>query len=485
MQIFSILAIYIFAASASPAVRSHPRKPLDHDSTLIQHHEPHAAGYTWRRRMYSRKRDYPPPNLPALKILDDGNRYGNVIIVNNCEEQLYLHSVGAWYVNGTSGDDDTTILAPNATHSEPYRVTCFDKKNGNWDCEAQNKLGGQGVSIKLSRNDKDWSNVAQIEYALGMNPENGDHFKRLYYDISFLDCGAPEDIFIKDSTAKTEQNQKKLDQCPGYKGGVSVMFDGDSNGTNCMPIWCDSDMQCPMVYMWDRTRPKEASFQCEREYRANMRVELCANRGQNRVDDRTIFDSYTATAAHEVISAFKSATRWGPNSAAEPTPAPNTETNVITTVTTTTITVTVTGSTPSSQTSNPTTTQSIRTLTATNTTTIMKPSSHADSTVLSSMADFTWPKSSSNSPSTSTESPPGTPSSQASQLKARSPPDYSVAPAPAPSASKPPSSSRSQNLVTTTPASGRKSSTKVITVNLSPTPLPTSETTLYTTVSAL
>lgn len=247
---------------------------------------------------------------------DEGARLGNVKIVNNCGETLYMMSVGSRELGGNSGghhapkDWEIITLAPDSLYTEPYRTVCFTHPSNAY-CADEDKLGGQGVSIKIAASNDNWSDVTQIEYNLVKNTDGRDDFYRLNYDISLLDCGRP-DWDATDATATNAEHQLKLEKCPGYRGGISVNFDSDPSHENCMPLQCDGKQRCPQMYLWDRTRGGEASVDCSREYRGDMRVELCADRGKNAPKDRAAFSSYTVTAVHELVQALKTAGSYAP-----------------------------------------------------------------------------------------------------------------------------------------------------------------------------
>lgn len=84
---------------------------------------------------------------------------------------------------------------------------------------------------------------------------------------------------VTDFDATADMVAKKRDSCPGYDGGVAVTFSGDEKGDICPPIYCDGKSKCFMIYTFDRTRPQESSFTCEKEYRGDLRLDLCAENG--------------------------------------------------------------------------------------------------------------------------------------------------------------------------------------------------------------
>lgn len=127
------------------------------------------------------------------------------------------------------------------------------------------------------------TNSTQIEYALYRDPHTPDTFKRLYYDVSLLDCAAPELLHpganVTDFAATPDWHAEKVRLCPGYEEGVAVSFAGDKSGETCPPVYCDGREKCFFIYTWDRTRKVESSFTCAREYRGDVRVDLCVGKG--------------------------------------------------------------------------------------------------------------------------------------------------------------------------------------------------------------
>jgi hypothetical protein len=229
------------------------------------------------------------PSLPTPWLSDNGTSYGNVTIINNCDYLLNVASVGARLLNGNinaTGTKEDEVLYPipaGTNYSESYRITCptpVNKTKGY--CWSMDKLYGQGVALKISKNATIQSDIFQFEYALIKNPNTTDTFQRLEYDVSLLDCGNP----LKDPSAygnktdlidisATEADYRvKVARCPGFKGGISVGFPADKGGL-CPRITCDGKGKCVDVYNFDRTREKEPSKHCEGEYVGDTVVALC------------------------------------------------------------------------------------------------------------------------------------------------------------------------------------------------------------------
>jgi hypothetical protein len=138
------------------------------------------------------------PSLPTPWLSDNGTSYGNVTIINNCDYLLNVASVGARLLNGNinaTGTKEDEVLYPipaGTNYSESYRITCptpVNKTKGY--CWSMDKLYGQGVALKISKNATIQSDIFQFEYALIKNPNTTDTFQRLEYDVSLLDCGNP------------------------------------------------------------------------------------------------------------------------------------------------------------------------------------------------------------------------------------------------------------------------------------------------------
>lgn len=219
-------------------------------------------------------------------VPEEGGKYGNVVLRNNCKNKLYLWSVGAWPLHGPRTndswnayeDDLMQIMNPNETHTEPFRITCpptGDITTGY--CLDHDKLRGQGVSIKVSNNAR-ITDILQLEYALVQNPLQNATYPQLTYDVSLLDCADPGlDSSTTDATATTADQQDKVTTCPGYQNGLSVTFDPDPGAHVCKPIYCTGNESpvCTQIYNFDRTRKEEATMMCTNKYEGNMILDLC------------------------------------------------------------------------------------------------------------------------------------------------------------------------------------------------------------------
>jgi hypothetical protein len=239
---------------------------------------------------------------------DNGSAYGFLQIINNCNYQVNAFSVGAHHLLGprdptkgfgTAGDEEKHTIPPGEMYTEPFRMTCPLPKG--WDpklksaatnatgyqvlinplptepnnlyCIAEDKLAGQGISVKIAKTDLPSGDILQLEYAIVMDPNRGDTFQRMNYDVSLLNCAARDNI--TDFSATTADHDEKIALCPGYDGGLSLTFDNDTQTENCPPTYCDGKDKCLMAYMWDKTRQGESSLGCEREYFGNMTLNLC------------------------------------------------------------------------------------------------------------------------------------------------------------------------------------------------------------------
>ncbi|KAL5436171.1 hypothetical protein PMIN06_006085 [Paraphaeosphaeria minitans] len=254
----------------------------------------------------------PAPKSGNLTTPDDGWKHGNVIIYNWCAYDVYFVSVGAHYLGGYRNGSATGWGTPEDAiyhaipsgkyYTEPFRASAGCSYTGAPPyCLLEDKLAGQAVSIKIARsNDTADQNITQLEYALYQNPSTQDTFKRLYYDVSLLDCGAP-DVAVTDFNATEAMFARKVKLCPGYAGGVAVTFSADEGGEVCPPVYCDGQSRCFMVYTFDRTRRQESSFTCDKEYRGDLRLDLCVEDGGEGVPGIAgKFSSWAQTATHEV-----------------------------------------------------------------------------------------------------------------------------------------------------------------------------------------
>ena len=277
-----------------------------------------------------------PPASPSQNqsfgwVEEFGQTYGNAIIRNHCNEALYVASVGGWPLGGlrvegqgwsTPQDQVIHTIAAKGEYVEPYRTTCAKETNlENEYCSSEDKVAGQGISLKISANSTGTGDIVQFEYALIKNPKapsGGDMFYRLEYDFSMIDCaipgvyadeyhinvatasatmtGAPvlsgsgtanaatheplRDIAdLTDVSATSSDHQVKVKKCAGYQGGISVTFPNDTTGKKCPPINCDGKNKCMDIYMFDKSRKDEPSKRCEEEYKGDMVLDLCVAMG--------------------------------------------------------------------------------------------------------------------------------------------------------------------------------------------------------------
>lgn len=220
--------------------------------------------------------------LPAPHPSDRGPRYGNVIITNSCNYDLYVRSVGSWPRSSVQ-DEIEFILRQGHTHTEPYREICLKPRHHLAMipppvCAELDKIEGEGTVFKISKNKvgDGPESIFQLEYSFIQNVERGDDFPRLDYDISLLDCGPRYDISEREVASNLSYTRGKVEGCPGYDGGFALWFD---NTTLCRPIYCDGEKYCDAVYNYQRTAEGEDSFACDHEYRGNMYLELCIGHG--------------------------------------------------------------------------------------------------------------------------------------------------------------------------------------------------------------
>lgn len=207
---------------------------------------------------------------------DPGAEYGSVNIMNDCDYDIYAKSSGAWPEDHNQ-DEVEFIIPSHGNHREPYREVIY-KGNGGTD-PITKKTKGQGISIKMTRlpEKKYDTNILQLEYSLIDNPERPQRFRRLEYDVSLLNCAVPpegpfENMTDKWSSTALEWNQRKIDGCPGYTGGLAL-WTGDLS--SCRPIYCDGVNYCDGIYNYDTTRAGEMSLSCNKEYQGDLSGAVC------------------------------------------------------------------------------------------------------------------------------------------------------------------------------------------------------------------
>lgn len=252
---------------------------------------------------------------------DQGSTFGNATIVNHCKKSLYLSSVGSHKLGGfrdvknqstswgTAPEQIIHHIPAGEAYTEFFRTVCAIYLNSTIPqyCWPEDKLGGQGISMKISADEHNLTDIIQFEYALIQNPARGDTYRRLDYDVSLLDCGNPavyteaykvyipasstsgapaatsvahpegyRDVFqLTDVKATSEDHALKIKYCPGYEGGLNVTFSNAPNST-CPHLICDGKQVCKDIYTFDRTREGEATKACNEEYHGDMILHLCA-----------------------------------------------------------------------------------------------------------------------------------------------------------------------------------------------------------------
>jgi hypothetical protein len=225
--------------------------------------------------------EYGPVNTP-----DEGYKWGNATIVNQCSVAVNINTIGGFRLNGQRTDkqgyatpEEQVVypIAPGGNYSEAFRstwVSSNDTTRG-WNPDTD-KLWGQGIAIKLSWADHPHDkNITQFEYALTYNAKAQRQHPLLWYDVSLLDCGTPASGDRTDFTATDADYQVKTEQCPGYQGGLTVTFEPyEGLDSTCPEIACEGE--CHDIYNFDRTRESEPTKQCESEFKGNMILHLCA-----------------------------------------------------------------------------------------------------------------------------------------------------------------------------------------------------------------
>ncbi|ORY11803.1 hypothetical protein BCR34DRAFT_587643 [Clohesyomyces aquaticus] len=175
------------------------------------------------------------PPYPKRNVTDDpGGAYGNVVIINSCDYDVWGNSVGAWR-NDTNTTPPTFQIDAKTQYTEPYRITCMEKdvRDGKKYCDQLHKLPGEGISIKLAKKEEDLNQnkITQLEYNLDLNPERHDTFARLNYDVSLLDCARRDEV--KDIQVGGADYQEKISGCPGYQGGLRCGLKTRTNVNQC------------------------------------------------------------------------------------------------------------------------------------------------------------------------------------------------------------------------------------------------------------
>ncbi|KAF2652292.1 hypothetical protein K491DRAFT_719051 [Lophiostoma macrostomum CBS 122681] len=239
--------------------------------------------------------------------MDRGAQYGNVVIVNNCDHDLYLFSLGAWakeksapglntLVDGMNPEGIIHTLPAHGEYKEPYREICPKSSTvdaGNDLCVSLTKEIGNGASLKISKVQAP-TNVTQVEYSLIQ--ETGD-FPRLDFDVSLLDCAKPENEILQTfRLLDQELVDKKFAGCPGYEKGLAVWFDEHAK---CRHIYCDSQKYCDAIYLYDRTRQGEMSLNCLEEYRGDFHIDLCVENGASHKAVVERYNEWVSTASSE------------------------------------------------------------------------------------------------------------------------------------------------------------------------------------------
>lgn len=217
---------------------------------------------------------------------DSGSIHGRVLIANWCDYPVRISSVGAYKKGGdpagkpTIPDPAPAKLEPQQNWTEDFRESCGLPDGAfNRYCPDMDKISGEGVAIKIfngSAGEESNKNISQLEYALVQDPKRGDTFKRLNYDISLLDCAIPPNHIyaqVNDFHA-AGWNRKKVAQCPGYQGGLAVLFTNTTE-QNCPPIRCNGSEVCLEMYNLDKTRKDEPSLACNAEFYGTMAFHMC------------------------------------------------------------------------------------------------------------------------------------------------------------------------------------------------------------------
>jgi hypothetical protein len=211
---------------------------------------------------------YETPNWSwEPKYADIGKEYGNATIISQCEDVIYAWTVGAHRLGGirdkTTGFgslEDTVMytIGPGENYTEYLHITPLAANSCKGYAYDWDKQYGHGVSIKSSYTQEPAGNVSQFEYALSNNSQNDHTYYEIYYDASYIDCGALLNVATTDFTATDADYAAKVRWCPGYQGGVSITFESDVVDTGvCEEVYCENE--CRDVYMFDRSREMKPS----------------------------------------------------------------------------------------------------------------------------------------------------------------------------------------------------------------------------------
>jgi hypothetical protein len=209
-----------------------------------------------------------------------------VIITNWCQYDIYYTIAGPWKVTeeGAKNRQVTLIEANGGVVQQKYFISCPLPLGCNGCkpaiCKTTGQLAGAGVSIKFMDETQNVSNMLQLEYTLISNPNRGDDFLRLDYDISLLDCARIDNVTDAMAMKSKQLNNHKVSGCPGYQNGLALWYD---DSTICRPVYCDGLSYCDGIYNYDRTRIGEMSLACDQPYDGDMHFELCVGNGDGYV----------------------------------------------------------------------------------------------------------------------------------------------------------------------------------------------------------
>ncbi|OCK84384.1 hypothetical protein K432DRAFT_389543 [Lepidopterella palustris CBS 459.81] len=129
---------------------------------------------------------------------------GNAVVENRCSYDLYLWSIPGYDDNSYHPNPPSVMIPKRTFHSEQFQVPACSNA-----C---------GMSLKLSTEPVLRNPIVQFEYSITDN--------HLSYDISFVDCVAPDLTW---------------NNCLAHELGIKLFSTSTASG--CDPFDCDGDPQ--------------------------------------------------------------------------------------------------------------------------------------------------------------------------------------------------------------------------------------------------
>ncbi|EUC49904.1 hypothetical protein COCMIDRAFT_83426 [Bipolaris oryzae ATCC 44560] len=145
----------------------------------------------------------PPPPNPYIPLASTPN---NVSIVNSCEYDVWVSSVGGHESCGPGNTD--YLVRSKSIYTEAIRV-----------------CNNAGVSLKVAKTVAGLAKPMQFEYTVGADK------KSVSYDISYLDCMVKNGTEVKDFSG-----------CVGQEKGIQA-----AGGKNCKEYHCVPGVECAQL----------------------------------------------------------------------------------------------------------------------------------------------------------------------------------------------------------------------------------------------